>query len=233
VARRNHSRKSSRPKADWVYRPFIETGEPFGAYMGAITQSVPRNDPVLGVINSGHAILYDSVSFIQVATQQSFALTQNMPAAARAEGRRPTVLQVEGQVHFRIGAWTTGNTTMFGVRLGWYEQDVQTGFPSIEPEYSMFEPQIVTGGLIQDVATYANDRLKNIREWTFVRNYGDTGSIPLSHLTINVKFPRGRRAPSANHCLMLYYECSGMVTPVNGGVTIWTQCRSLIADDNA
>lgn len=232
MARRRRSSKP-RPKADWTYRPLVESGTPFGAWMGSLTQSVPRNDPVLGVVNSGHAILYDSVSYMQVATQDSFVLTEDMPSAARAEGRRPMVLQVEGQVHFRLGAWTTGNTTMFGVRLGWYEQDIQTGFPSIEPEYSMFEPQIVGGGRIQDLATYANDRLKNMREWTFVRTFGDTGTIPLSHLTINVKFPRGRRAPSANHCLMLYYECSGLVTPVNGGLNIWSQVRSLISDDNA
>lgn len=233
MARRSRSRKS-RQKADWCYRPWIGgSGEPIGAWTGSLTQSVPRNDPILGTINSGHAILYDSVSFIQVGAQNSFALSEMYPSAMRAEGRRPKCLQVEGQVQFRIGAWTTGNTTMFGMRLGWYEQDVQTGLPSIEPEYSMFEPQIVAGALIQDLATYANDRLKNIREWVFVRAYGDAGNPPIVTATVNVKFPRGRTAPSANHCLMLYYECSGMVTPINGGVNIWNQVRALMVDENA
>jgi len=234
VAMRRRKRgRSSSPKADWVYRPLIGSppGDAWGAWAGSLTQSVPRNDPILGTVNSGHAWLYDSENFLQVPTQDWAALQEMLPKAARAEGRRPKVLQVEGQCHFRIGAWSTGNTTMWGVRLGWYEQDTQTGLPSIEPEYSMFEPQIVTGGLVQDVASYANDRLKNIREWTFVKAFGDSGSIPIAHLTINVKFPRGRTAPSANHGLMLYYECSGLVTPVNGGINVWTQVRSLISDD--
>lgn len=228
--RRGGSRKRS---ADWVYRPTLETGVPWGAYNGSITQNVVRNDIVLGVVNSGHFILYDSEAYMTRTAQDSFALAQAYPAAARAEGRRPSVLQVEGQMHFRLGAWTTGNTTMWGIRLGWFEQDQATGFPSIEPDYSMFEPQIATGAVRADNATFANDRVKNIREWMFVRTYGDTGTIPTSSLTINVRFPRGRTAPSSNHCLMLYMEVSGQVTPLNGSVFTWCNVRSLISDPNS
>lgn len=225
--RRSFTRRK-REKADWVYRPGIAEEGIHGGW-DPLPFNLVRNDPVLGVINSNHLMLYDSHAYMARVTQQSMGIAGVLPDAARAEGRSPKVLMVEGTILFRLLNWTGGNVFPWGMRLGWYEQDQGSGLPLLEQDYSMWNPGIVAGAVSADSATFANDRQKNMREWRWQR-VNTTDQTP-SH-TVNIMAKVARRAPSASHCLMMYLEMSDL-SSINSSIQVWSWLRALVADPNA
>jgi len=224
---RSGGRRRKTP-VDWVYRPTGLFSTAPGTYNGRSSLTVATN--TVNQILSAAAILYDSQDYLGVITRESFGNTSDMPKAARAEGRRARCIRVQGKILFLpANGWAEGGRWYMGVRLGWYEQDPQGGRLLVAPEYSMWEPEIVTGAF-GDVALWANDRLQNMREWRLHQGYDTEKAAGFVPLHINVRLPI-QRAPSSLHCLALYFEAPSTITTLVANTQFWVNCRTLVADE--
>jgi len=220
------SMKSRRPRADWVYRQHAirqDTGaqvDSLGTYDdGIVVQAT-------GIANAQSHILYDSHDQLATTTASGVEVPAGTPQrlisrAARAEGRKATVLATQGVILLSISNWVLGNVLAYGWRLGAFEQD-RTGVFSLDAQYSMW----VTAGAtpFEPVAQWANFRRLNAKEGRFFRSFNADQLNPLFVVPI---FWRGRRTLDPRDCWGIFTELEG--TSVNVSQQFWL--RSLVVDE--
>lgn len=196
-----------RRKADWVYRPDIyinETQSVLGGWAGTT-----ENDNSIGS-GAGAAeafILLDSSNVLRQYSlydqvQSSTVQGGLLPTAARPEYKRlPVVKCVEGWIGMRVSSWTLGSRVGAVFRLGWFEQDMDTGLLSLDIDWGIMDVSQTEAQ--RGPAISANDSTKFMKQW-FVFRQATGDNPPLMNLPI---FWKGsRRAPSENHCLAMYIE---------------------------
>lgn len=217
--RGKRSVRARRLRGDWVYRPSGEFSSTLGSYNGSVYLTLNSNSVGTGTINSDVIVLYDSEDYISRLTAESLpnAVTDALPAAARADGRRASVMRVQGTcIWTPTTGWASGASYMWGYRLIWAEQDVDTGGALLDALYSMWEPEV--GGAVphSQVAMFANDKTLNMREVR--RAVGFPVDMPQKLFTevINWKVPL-RRAPGSKFALFMYLEA-----PANGLLALTT-----------
>jgi len=209
VARsRRHVPRGTRKKADWVYRPdVLLEGAPInlGGWMGQV--EMPYTGSIsAGSTNAQALILLDSQAVLrQMSVFDEFGAASadigHIPNASRPEKlSRPTVHRVDGTLWIRGTIWTLGARVACGVRLGWYEQDLDSGQLSLDVDYCMWD--VATSMVQRGPAICANDSATHIMDWYYVRESGDNPNM--GHL--NIHWKGKRRAPSEKHCLALYIE---------------------------
>lgn len=214
--RKATARRSSRPKADWVYRANVRAAAPL---VGA--DALGTYEPAVRNINSGHQegnaiVLYDSHNYVAGAVRTPSALGV-LPNAGRAEGSKATALRVEGQMYLEPSTWAVGNIMAAGMRIFVAEQDIASGLCLLDPDYSMWENTVTT-----QPADFANNYRMNMREVRFFQGF-DTNDVLWS-----IRFGwRGRMRLQANEALWLWLELEG--TSVNGRYQSWF--RTLIQDE--
>lgn len=202
------------PKFDWVYRPTaVGEGAPdLGSYRGAFSIAIAS-----GLQGAYALVLYDSIDWLMQVDRVSNLL----PRAARAEGRHPLIGGVELDIAYTPDTWAEGGVMQWGFRLGWFEQDPNTGVPAVLAEYTMWVPTPD----VQEPAIDANDRMTNIREWRQYFAFNQQVTQPWFHHHKFIKFKR--RAPGSRHALCLYIEG----TPASSNMRGIFNCRTLVADE--
>lgn len=150
-------------------------------------------------------ILYDSVDVMQTNVRIGFFAgtpSDPLPRAARAEARAPTVLVVQGGMVVFPASFVVGNRVMLKVRLGWFEQDTETGLLSVQAEYQLWSEAV---GQLN--AVFSNDNVSNIKTQTLIKAASTDVGPSAWYWPF---FWKGRRkAPSPKHCLALLVEGSG------------------------
>jgi len=227
--RRGMRRRSSAGKVDWVYRNDIwvdEANVSWGGWGGKSSKPSMSNLPS----GAQSMILLDSVNFLrQMVALDWDALAGAdagvLAAAARPDyTRQPTAVAVQGTIMWRTGTWALGERQAWGVRLGWYEQDQDTGLLSLEPDYTIY---YVGGGTVyRGPAIMANDIATHIKTWHVWQMNTSTDSAGAKS-RLDLFWKGRRRAPSEKHCLALYIEgmdMGGYVAPIFE----CTQVRALI-----
>jgi len=222
VKRRRSFRKPSsrrdKRRADWVYRDnaYLDDGstDDLGSYHeGLYVQNA-------GQLNHAAVILYDSHNFKRqwVASGN----VTNLGYEARAEGRNPQVLRVEGIVVVRPGSWALGNEIRWGWRLLRAEQDPRTGAVLLDNNYSMYAH---TASLAPSQTANSTNLLK---EWRFFKGFNASES---SMHAVSLRW-RGRiTLRGGDECLCLYTEGAGApAASVNCNFQYWF--RSLIRDES-
>lgn len=215
---RRPARRTRFMRADWVYRP-SENIE--GAFLGSYTGG-QAHTLATGPSGVAAAILYDSVDYKAWLTLNGLAQAAEMPSAARAEGRTPTVLAMEAWVRFRSTNWIAGAYMMGAVRLGLFEQDTISSQLSLQAEYTIWD--VADGNA---PAIFANDRQTNMKTWYFAKGIGD-GSAS-NNLPMHLYWKGRRRFPSSKHCLALYFETPAIFNTADLRFEI--MARSLISDE--
>lgn len=223
-SRRRTSRRR-RPRADWVFRGSGHGGNLTG---GLLDDNLASYTPVVTSINVGSAnaralILYDSQNTL--THPHSDATTGAMtflPGAARAEGRNPTILAVVGQLYIEPSTWAAGQIQAYGIRIGAFEQDPQTGLLSLDPDYSMWN--ILAAPVVSaQASTWANWKNWDYEHRTFrvfTTSNGNGG------FQIPIRF-RCRRRLKPWQCYAVYME--GENTSVNARIQPWF--RTLVSDE--
>lgn len=218
-------RSFSKGNIDWVYR-----GEAGDIGLGADTGLMGSYSPIIRSLTTGESgvialILYDSVDRQQTLIQGGAAGGQFpvLGREARAQGKRPRVFRVNGEVYCEPSTWASGNLMAVGWRLAWFEQDTLTGQFTVQAEYSMWAPGTATPS--DQPSTWAD--VPFLKEQRVFKGYGDGSSQHFMVIPINWKSSRGSRAPSPKHCLGIWMEAEG--TSVNMRVQPWV--RSLISDE--
>lgn len=178
-----------------------------------------------GIANVLAHILYDSKNrmahLIGASTTAPPNLTM-LPGAARAEGRLPFCMRVQGRIEVEASTWAVGNTLGGGIRLGVFEQDAETGLLSLPADYSMF----VTAGNApyRDPATWANEKRLNLWEKRYRKDYSDGSANRLIVLEFNRKI---RVALQSHECLAFFHEAPS--TSVDARAIVW--CRTWVRDE--
>lgn len=212
-------------RADWVYRhggrpeaTSVNANDLLGTYDSSIVAHGT------GVANAQGHILYDSQNYMRASVRETFGgVLSHVPRAARAEGRKPSILAVEGIVYWEPDTWALGQLMAIGMRVGVFEQDPGSGNILIDPEYSMWEDaQYVAGSSLSTVVDWANNGRGNA--WERRVHYGFSDNQAFTVLRVRW---RGRRALLPNECFALFTELEG--TSVNTRVQYWL--RTLVADE--
>lgn len=214
------SRKARRPKADWVYRNNLLNAGAYADGLGTYEPQVIAHST--GVINAQSHVLYDSHNYLSASRSATpllgFGFTRSH---ARAAGRKPTILAVEGIVYWEPSVWAAGNLMAIGMRIGAYEQDV-SGVFSLDPNYSMWVQQLGAGTDSTNPAYWANAGRQNAWERRVHYGFSDNSVFKV----VRVSW-RGRRVLNDNECWGLYTELEG--TSVNTRTQYWL--RSLVSDE--
>lgn len=214
-------------RGDWVYRGLEYT--PAGAQLASQTSSytgLTRNSGAY-TLSSGTQIgliLYDSSNYMMRTTTQT--ATSRMSTAARAEGRRATVMAVNGFIFITPNAWTVGSNFLIGWRLVVCDQNEFTGALDLPAAYS-FVQQAPTAALpSSDFAMSANG-WGNLAEGYKFQTFDQNDASWMLH----IKW-RGRRSLESNSCLGLLMESAG---PAVGSTTLLVspRLRSLVHDPNS
>lgn len=223
-------RRRRRLRADWVYRfdsmsydaegdRVPESG--LGTYSGSIIGHS------VGIAEAQSHILYDSQNYIAHwaagGDVNSLALAPIfISGAARAEGRRPTILAVEGVV-FVIGSdWSLGSELSMGMRIGVFEQSVDTGNFVIDPSYSMWGNPV--GAAENNVSIWANNGRNNAWERRPFLRYMPGNEK--NYIQVFVRW-RGRRRLEPSECFGLYTE----LEPGSNACQCQYWLRTLVADE--
>lgn len=220
--------KRSRLRADWVYRAnnrVLGTGVLGNDTLGTYEPTVKTQNG--GVAAASGNVLYDSKNYIGTVTRGGIGAVINqaslgvIPTAARAAGKKPCMLAMEGVLYIEPQAWVLGNVMAVGVRLGVFEQDL-SGVFSIDVGYSMWRDETVFA--FSSPAHWADDKRRHAKEWRFFKAFGDASTTPLivGHLRW-----RGRR-------YLEDYECFGLYTELGAagiGVRMQYWCRTLVSDE--
>lgn len=214
-------------RADWVYRPNIQRGDfsggesdALGTYEGSILNHTA------GIAAAQSHVLYDSHNYFGEGPRGGLPTgaggTQpQLTRAARAEGRRATILAVEGFVYVEPQTWVLGNLIAMGFRLGAFEQDL-TGVFSLDPAYSMWLDN--PGSPFEQVAHWANYRRSN--QWERRVHYGFSPDGP-NLVQIPIRW-KGRVSLGAKECFGLYTELES--TSVATRCQYWL--RTLVQDES-
>lgn len=227
---RRGSRRSFRRagRVDWVYRNHIFANEMIMSH-GGWGGAYEINGPGANSSNAATIILLDSINILKAYSQfDTFGIATGdeglLTAAARPDMKRlPIAHCVQGYLLQRVSAWSTGSRLAWGIRLGWYEQDLESGQLALEADYCMFDNN--TSLFEQGPAVYANDTATHIKDWV-IWNESETGSPSRSTFPIHLFWKGRRQAPSEKHCLALYMEgieLGGYQRPL-----LRTQVRALI-----
>lgn len=196
MARPPRRARTSRPKADWVYRSnvFDAAGGLFddlGTYAPQY-QTLASNTSLAGV-------LYDSHNFTQTRMRQTAADAPRVAiyAPARAEGGRAFIHRVVGTMFVTPSNWSLGSQFQFGIRFGIFEQDASVGAFLIDPNYNMCTPGALA---IVQPALWANDR-KWQHEMREHRTFTDNATIFKYRFAFSV-----RRSLAPHECYGFYME---------------------------
>lgn len=226
MKRRSKGRfKRPKRRADWVYRSsgHIESTAGAGVDLLGTYDSNVLNHTSGTAASQGH-ILYDSQNYLRTPVRETFGgVLSHIPRAARAEGRKPTILAVEGIVYWEPSTWALGSLMAIGMRLGVFEQDPGSGNVLLDPEYSMWnDGPYAAGGSLSKVVDWANNGRNNTWERRIHYGFSDNSVFTV----VRVRW-RGRRSLLANECFALYTELEG--TSVDTRTQYWL--RTLVADE--
>lgn len=207
----NTGRRRSRRPSDWVYR---SNGY---AVNGFVADNLGTYEPTVfpvasGVGESRARILYDSSNYL-TETARGGAGPVQLGREARAEGRRTKVVEVDGILYVEPSTWAVGNLIALGWRIGVFDQDVSSGFISLDANYSMWE----SGGAYA-AAQWANATRQNLAERRIHFGFSDNQQF----FTARIRW-RGRRLLAENECLALYLELES--TSVNTRMQCWCRTR--------
>lgn len=210
-------RRARRPKGDWVYRGPAQRSDGISDDLATYNNSL-----TLAAGTADGVILYDSKQHLYQATRQGMASGgapgYSMTTAARAEGTRPLMLRVTGQIVITPSTWALGNFVTMGYRIMAPEQDTGTGAVLLDNDYFMWSP---SGGTVP--ADHANSRRLNLWERRFWRAFNSSESARWV-INVNAKL-RVRLNP--NDCLALYFENH----PSAVSTTSWFWLRTFVVDE--
>lgn len=214
-----------RLRADWVYRSNAQSAED----QDEIADVLGTYEPLIfthstGVGNSLAHILYDSQQWGALQGGGGVALggwTRAINRAARAEGRKATILAVEGIIYWEPSVWALGNLMAIGVRLGCFEQDPGTGNILLDAAYSMWTNEV--GGSSSRPSGWANPGRGNTWERRYHVGFSETVPFFVSRIAW-----RGRRVLQPNECFAVYTELEN--TSVNTRTQMWL--RTLVSDES-
>lgn len=211
--------RRSRPRADWVYRPDLY--DDLGNVVdGAGTYTVNVKSMTPGVETARALILYDSENRLAMLARYTTQATVEYPRAARAEGRGPLILGVEGHIEFFPTTWALGVEHHFGWRIAIVEQDPNAPTVYFPPGYNMLLASTIAG---DQAAIYRNSGNILWERHTFHR-FGAGNDVTSWHLVVKL---RCRRRLLPYQCLALYME--GRAGTVTGGMRPWL--RTLVSDE--
>lgn len=225
--------RKPRERQDWVYRHIVSDTDNAAVSRGGWSTSASTFDISSGIENAIATILYDSESFLRKVTGTAVIsdalIGPTWPTvlaqAARAGGRRPTVHAVQGHLYCLPTAWTLGSRFFMKGRLGWFQQDIDTGQILLDLTYTVFGANITQE---DSVAIWANDHVQHIHDFVAARSADVDG---IRHLLVPV-FWRGKRtAPSEDHCLAIFWEASPFGS--NQTMRCFPQIRALMSDPNS
>lgn len=213
-----------------MYRP---AGSPIiNIATGVIAEQFPlwSYAPQAKTLNTGIAnvlahILYDSKNRMAHLIGASTTAPPNvtlLPGAARAEGRLPFCMRVQGRIEIEASTWAVGNTLGGGIRLGVFEQDSETGLLSLPADYTMFVDP--ANAPFRSPATWANEKRLNLWEKRYRKDYSDGSVNDFLALEFNRRI---RVALQAHECLAIFHEAPS--TSVNARVIVW--CRTWVSDE--
>lgn len=212
--------RSRRRKADWVYRPDLRAsddlldGDTWGSYEHTVKAQTS------GVTNARSHILYDSVNRLASLTLGAGNGNAFVPRAARAEGRKPTILAVEGIVYVEPSTWAIGNLIAMGLRIGIFDQDPIDGAMIVEPDYTLWIAGLPTAG--NTAAIWANQGRRNLWERRVHHGFSDNQTF----IVVRVRW-RGRRRLEPHEALVLYTE----LEPTSVNVRTQSWLRTLVIDE--
>lgn len=171
-------------------------------------------------------ILYDSVNRMSNLINRGGAVVADagvLSRAARAEGRGPLILKTEGTIYFEPSTWSLGQIQAYGMRLGAFEQDPESGTLLLHPDYSMWNEDIPTLGVSAQPATWANTEgwVWERRTFRVFTTSNGNGGIQYSMRW------SGRRRLKPDQCWAFYLE--GENTSVNARIQPFF--RSLVSDE--
>lgn len=212
------------PRADWVYRSNARADDAVGSdadVIGTYEMNIPPHAGGPG--NAQGHILYDSVNYLaQFGAGGNIVggVQRMIGRAARAEGRKPCILAVEGIIYWEPSIWALGNLMAIGTRFGVFEQDPGTGQVLLDPAYSMWMNEV--GGSQSKPAQWANGTRGNAMERRTHVGYSDTRPFHVERWRF-----RTRRFLAANECFAVYTELEN--TSVDTRTQWWL--RTLVADE--
>lgn len=213
-----------RPRADWVYRDNM--WDAAGAMvngLGTYTSQATAFNAV-GMNEALGKILYDSRNFLVQMTGAIPLVGAVMGMSARAEGAKPLILAVQGDILLQTNTWVLGDALHCGFRIGVFEQDPDTGNILVDDQYSLFN---ATTDVQDNPARAANDQ-KAIWE---ARLFAGVGGDNNNRFRVRVRV-RTRRRLTSSQCLAVYCENaggSGIYSSVHS--TVGFRLRTLVADE--
>lgn len=211
--------RKRRPR-DWVFRPnlYDNTGglvDGNGSYVPGASVAVTA-----GVAGGNAVVLYDSANYRHYSTPRT-SIVVPMPSWARAEGGRPYIHRVRGQLIWTPSSWALGDAVFAGARIVILEQDTVSGNVIVDPAYSMWA---AATNLSFDATRFANDR-----NWFWERrefiDFAAGGQRLRHHWLVGASV---RRRLQPHQCLALWYETA--VGSVNSSLNI--VCSSLVSDED-
>lgn len=208
--------RGTRPRPDWVYRNDARAVAGLGGSDDLGTYSVVVKALTSGVVNALGMVLYDSANRMQ-ANVPAGAGQGYLSRAARAEGRKPHIRAVEGLVYLEPTAWALGNLIAYGSRILIAEQDIDTGVPVLDAEYSMW-----ANGLVTSASLWANQGRQNVQEKRLFYGFSDNQAFTVARYSWT-----GLRALEPHEALFLYMELE--TTSVN--VRFQPFLRTLVSDE--
>lgn len=220
------SRRMARPprarrRADWVYRPHIrdETGaivDGGGSYEGSFTTLVA------GIAGIQFRVLYDSFNYRSTQFPDIGGLNLGgalLGSSAKAEGRNPLILRVQGKFHYSPTTWAVGSQLLLGLRFGVFEQDPVSGLVSVDPTYAMLNGTATTQ---TNPAAWANTR-NWVREWRTFQAFASNQAVFQQYFDFKC-----RRALKPHECFGIWAEATSGVS-TNAATQYWF--RTLVADE--
>lgn len=216
-----------RPRADWVYRnDVVGEDSALNSYGGWQPSNVVRSlgSGIDGAIST---ILYDSPNFLRVlngadivagGVGADWILSQ---AARITERKHPTAIAVEGHVYWSPTTFTLGSRLIVKGRLGWYEQDDDTGQVLLETGFDIWD------GPGDTLANNANNSIEHIHDFCWAQQ-GIVDNTIINGMR-HFMWRGRRRQPSERHCLAIVWEQPNTSAYSNTGIRMFTQMRALMA----
>lgn len=204
-----------RRKRDWVYRPNVRglATAPFSGTDSLGTYEFQVRSLTTGAAGAQILWLVDAQNRDLQTSLTGVGAANFLPGSARPAPSRRKVLAVEGIIYVEPSTWAAGNLMAMGVRIGAYEQDINTGLASVDPDMTMWLGP--AGGLGQGAAAiYANDRQLCMYEQRAFKSFGDNGSIMVMRIRTRLNW-----SLQPQHGLGLWWE--GESTAVNIRYQTW------------
>lgn len=213
--------RTSGPKTDWVYRghEWDQEGSTIGVFNGTYGETTRSLNA--GLANVQVPILVDSQNYLTQSTQGAGSGTPAfISRAARPEGRRTIVREVQGQIVLEPNAWALGSHLRMGWRICALEQDPQSGLAAVDAGLSMWANGAVAAF---DVSIWANMRAYTLAEGRFFQTFSDNSSMFVLKPTW-----KGRWALQEQHALYFWLEAP--LNSVNMIYNTWARTRVEVPD---